>query len=106
MSPRNDAALSLLADIRTELRKQREAMDRLATSNFGLSKDLRRWFKSRTTQPGLPLTPSNGNGHHKAPESTRSGDLEQEVPTWCVDCDRFVEGDYRAHMTQEHGIGG
>ncbi len=50
---RNDAAISLLTDILAEVKREREAMDKLANAQFGLSRDLRRWFKSASAQPVL-----------------------------------------------------
>ncbi len=42
-----------LADIADEQKRTADALNRMANSNFGLAKDLRRWFGDKWTQPAL-----------------------------------------------------
>lgn len=91
---RKDTALQLLREIRDEQRATRQlvadmlagrqaeqkALDKLAGSLFGLGKDLRRWFKSRTTQPALDFHGAHNGG---PPKDTNLA--------WCDDCERVVD---------------
>lgn len=58
MNESKNEAIALLRQILHELKQSRRATDKLANSNFGLSKDLRRWFGDRTRQPALSLDPT------------------------------------------------